>query len=171
MQRLGPTGWGCCRLIHSDFAGAKLTFAVSLLPPLFSTFPFFSSFTARFPRVFHRFLFPTFVYAIPFVFSSVASPLNGPAGGFGYTGMQSSSHSQYSYSLSQGSRARKPSSDVSEALYNLDRVLQGKSVANKHEGSGVTCTPASVCVSQLVRFYDICFRPVTHCNFWPLDKR
>lgn len=80
------------------------------------------------------------MYAIPFVFSSVASLLNGPAGGFGYTGMQSSSHSQYSYSLSQGSRARKPSSDVSEALYNLDRVLQGKSVANKHEGTRGVCS-------------------------------
>lgn len=60
--------------------------------------------------------------------SSFAFPLllNAPSGGFGYTGMQSGSHSQFSYSLSQGTRARNPSSDVSEALYNLDRVLQGK---------------------------------------------
>lgn len=80
------------------------------------------------------------MYAVPFVLSSVASPLNAPSGGFGYTGMQSSSYSQYSYSPSQGLRARKPSSDVSEALYNLDRVLQGKSAANKHESSRGVCS-------------------------------
>lgn len=53
--------------------------------------------------------------------------LNAPSGGFGYSGMQSTSQSHFSYSLSQGSRARTPSSDVNEALYNLDRVLHGKS--------------------------------------------
>lgn len=41
MQRVGLMGWGCCRLIHSDFAGAKLTFAVSPLPPLFLNFSLF----------------------------------------------------------------------------------------------------------------------------------
>lgn len=86
---------------------------------------------------FHRFL-----YLSSFQSSSFAPLLNAPSGGFGYTGMQSTSQSQFSYSLSQGSRARTQSSDVNEALYNLDRVLQGKSVAYKHEGVcllGVAC--------------------------------
>ncbi|XP_010790002.1 keratin, type I cytoskeletal 9-like [Notothenia coriiceps] len=49
-------------------------------------------------------------------------------GGFGYNASQSSS--QFSYSLSQGSRARTGSSDVNEALYSLDRVLQGESATH-----------------------------------------
>lgn len=56
--------------------------------------------------------------------------MNAPAGGYGYTGMQSSSQSQFSYNLSQGSRARTQSTDVNEALYNLDRVLHGESATD-----------------------------------------
>ncbi|XP_068614260.1 integrin beta-4-like [Brachionichthys hirsutus] len=62
----------------------------------------------------------------------------------GYTGMQSSSQSQFSYSLSQGSRARTPSSDVTEALYNLDRVLQDARLA-----PGVPDTPSRLVFSAL----------------------
>ncbi|KAI3365414.1 hypothetical protein L3Q82_010504, partial [Scortum barcoo] len=65
-------------------------------------------------------------------------------GGFGYTGMQSSSHSQFSYSLSQGSRARTQSSDVNEALYNLDRVLQDARLS-----PGVPDTPSRLVFSAL----------------------
>nr|XP_020495752.2 LOW QUALITY PROTEIN: integrin beta-4 [Labrus bergylta] len=67
-----------------------------------------------------------------------------PSGGFGYTGMQSSSQSQFSYSLSQGSRARTPSSDVNEALYNLDRVLQDARLS-----PGVPDTPSRLVFSAL----------------------
>uniref|UniRef100_A0A096LY81 Integrin beta n=1 Tax=Poecilia formosa TaxID=48698 RepID=A0A096LY81_POEFO len=55
---------------------------------------------------------------------------------------QSSSQTQYSYSLSQGSRARTQSSEVNEALYSLDRVLHGKSSTFMHEGSGRICQPS-----------------------------
>ncbi|XP_070707690.1 integrin beta-4 [Pempheris klunzingeri] len=65
-------------------------------------------------------------------------------GGFGYTGMQSSSQSQFSYSLSQGSRARNQSTDVSEALYNLDRVLQ-----DARHSPGVPDTPSRLVFSAL----------------------
>ncbi|XP_028331362.1 integrin beta-4 isoform X2 [Gouania willdenowi] len=65
-------------------------------------------------------------------------------GGFGYTGMQSSSQSQYSYSLSQGSRARTPSSDVNEALYNLDRVLHDARLS-----PGIPDTPSRLVFSAL----------------------
>ncbi|XP_075889894.1 integrin beta-4 isoform X1 [Nelusetta ayraudi] len=65
-------------------------------------------------------------------------------GGFSYAGMQSSSHSQFSYSLPQGSRARKPSSDVSEALYNLDMVLQDARLT-----PGVPDTPNRLVFSAL----------------------
>ncbi|MEQ2188852.1 hypothetical protein GOODEAATRI_019209, partial [Goodea atripinnis] len=61
--------------------------------------------------------------------------------GFGYTGVHSSSQTQYSYSLSQGSRARTQSSEVNEALYSLDRVLHGEmkriNVTNPAENSVV----------------------------------
>lgn len=57
--------------------------------------------------------------------------LNAPSGGFGYAGTQSSSQSQFSYSLSGGPRARTESTDVNDALYNLDRVLYGESVATQ----------------------------------------
>uniref|UniRef100_A0A8C4NZA9 Integrin beta n=1 Tax=Dicentrarchus labrax TaxID=13489 RepID=A0A8C4NZA9_DICLA len=63
---------------------------------------------------------------------------------FGYTGMQSSSQSQFSYSLSQGSRARTQSSDVNEALYNLDRVLQDARLS-----PGVPDTPSRLVFSAL----------------------
>lgn len=46
--------------------------------------------------------------------------------------MQSSPQSPHSYSLLQGSRERTQSSDVNEALFNLDRVLHGKFVAYVH---------------------------------------
>uniref|UniRef100_A0AAX7UQZ6 Integrin beta n=1 Tax=Astatotilapia calliptera TaxID=8154 RepID=A0AAX7UQZ6_ASTCA len=51
-------------------------------------------------------------------------------------GYPDSSQSHFSYSLSQGSRARNQSSDVNEALYSLDRVLHGKSAAYKHGSTG-----------------------------------
>lgn len=63
---IGPMGRGCGRLIHSDFAGATLTLAVSpsLPPSLLLSFTFPSSpFTAHLPRVFHRFPLPIFMYA------------------------------------------------------------------------------------------------------------
>lgn len=65
-------------------------------------------------------------------------------GVFGYSGMQSSSQSQFSYSLSQGSRARTQSSDVNEALYNLDRVLQDARLS-----PGVPDTPSRLVFSAL----------------------
>ncbi|XP_029312804.1 LOW QUALITY PROTEIN: integrin beta-4 [Cottoperca gobio] len=65
-------------------------------------------------------------------------------GGFGYAGMQSSSQSQFSYSLSQGTRARTESSDVNEALYNLDRVLQDARLS-----PGVPDTPSRLVFSAL----------------------
>ncbi|KAG7506803.1 integrin beta-4 isoform X1 [Solea senegalensis] len=65
-------------------------------------------------------------------------------GGFGYSGMQSNSQSQFSYSLSQGSRARTPSSDVHEALYNLDRVLHDARLS-----PGVPDTPSRLVFSAL----------------------
>uniref|UniRef100_A0A3Q3QPC7 Integrin beta n=1 Tax=Monopterus albus TaxID=43700 RepID=A0A3Q3QPC7_MONAL len=64
--------------------------------------------------------------------------------GFGYTGMQSSSQSQFSYSLSQGSRARTQSSDVNEALYNLDRVLYDARLS-----PGIPDTPSRLVFSAL----------------------
>ncbi|KAK5850417.1 hypothetical protein PBY51_001300 [Eleginops maclovinus] len=63
-------------------------------------------------------------------------------GGFGYNAMQSSS--QFSYSLSQGSRARTGSSDVNEALYSLDRVLQDARLS-----PGVPDTPSRLVFSAL----------------------
>lgn len=109
----------------------ELTVAVSS-----SIFPPFLNFTFCFPFLL---CLPSFPELQPF--NSLPSPLllNASSGGFSYTGMQSSSQSQFSYSLPQGSRARTQSSDVSEALYNLDRVLQGKSAAYKHDCSGCVC--------------------------------
>ncbi|XP_035001498.1 integrin beta-4 isoform X1 [Hippoglossus stenolepis] len=65
-------------------------------------------------------------------------------GGFGYTGMQSSSQSQFSYSLPQVSRSRTQSSDVNEALYSLDRVLQDQRLS-----PGVPDTPSRLVFSAL----------------------
>ncbi|KAM6897814.1 integrin beta-4 [Xenentodon cancila] len=65
-------------------------------------------------------------------------------GGLGYAGMQSSSQSQFSYSLSQGSRTRTQSSDINEALYNLDRVLYDARLA-----PGVPDTPSRLVFSAL----------------------
>lgn len=76
------------------------------------------------------------LYYPPYILSPLPPLLNAPSGGFGYTGMQSSSHSQFSYSLPRVPRGRSQSSDINEALYNLDRVLQGKSAASKHGGAG-----------------------------------
>ncbi|XP_062234922.1 integrin beta-4 isoform X2 [Platichthys flesus] len=67
-----------------------------------------------------------------------------PSGGFGYTGMQSSSLSQFSYSLPQVSRSRTQSSDVNEALYSLDRVLQDARLS-----PGVPDTPSRLVFSAL----------------------
>lgn len=124
-----------------------LTIAFSpSLPPLVLTllylfFLFFTSLSTCSPPP-PTVLLPSF--SVPLLItipssSSFAPLLNAPSGGFGYTGMQSSSHSQFSYSLPQGSRVRNQSSDVNEALYNLDRVLQGKSAAYKHERTGCVC--------------------------------
>uniref|UniRef100_A0A8D3CLT2 Integrin beta n=1 Tax=Scophthalmus maximus TaxID=52904 RepID=A0A8D3CLT2_SCOMX len=63
---------------------------------------------------------------------------------FGYTGMQSSSQSQFGYSLPQGPRARTESSDVHEALYNLDRVLHDARLS-----PGVPDTPSRLVFSAL----------------------
>ncbi|XP_068439420.1 integrin beta-4 isoform X2 [Clinocottus analis] len=65
-------------------------------------------------------------------------------GGFGYTGTQSSSQSQFSYNLSTGSRARTESSEVHDALYNLDRVLQDARLS-----PGVPDTPSRLVFSAL----------------------
>ncbi|KAM3860080.1 integrin beta-4 [Diretmus argenteus] len=64
-------------------------------------------------------------------------------GGFGYSGTESSS-SQFSYSLSQGSRARTESSDINDALFNLDRVLQDPRLTR-----GVPDTPTRLVFSAL----------------------
>ncbi|XP_053197981.1 integrin beta-4 [Scomber japonicus] len=65
-------------------------------------------------------------------------------GGYGYIGTQSSSRSQFSYNLPQVSRARTQSSDVHEALYNLDRVLQDARLS-----PGVPDTPSRLVFSAL----------------------
>ncbi|KAM4624126.1 integrin beta-4 isoform 3-T4 [Polymixia lowei] len=65
-------------------------------------------------------------------------------GGFGFSGTESSSQSQFSYSLSQGSRARTQSSDVNDALLNLDRVLQDTRLT-----PGVPDTPTRLVFSAL----------------------
>lgn len=83
------------------------------------------------------------------VFFSASSLLKAPSGGFSYSGFQNSSQSQFSYSLSQGSRTRNPSSDVNEALYSLDRVLQGESAAYRHEG---TACSSWVCFVRHIPF-------------------
>ncbi|KAM9717001.1 integrin beta-4 isoform 2-T2 [Menidia menidia] len=62
--------------------------------------------------------------------------------GFGYAGMQSSS--QQGYSLSAGSRARTQSTDVHEALYSLDSVLQ-----DARFSPGVPETPSRLVFSAL----------------------
>ncbi|XP_043958074.1 integrin beta-4 isoform X1 [Gambusia affinis] len=67
-----------------------------------------------------------------------------PSGGFGYAGLQSSSQTQYSYGLSQSSRARTQSSEVNEALYSLDRVLHDARVS-----PGVPETPSRLVFSAL----------------------
>lgn len=136
-------GWGYwlhSRLIHKDFARSYADYRYFSLPPRVSTFLCMFH-VASF--LFHRLLFSPFYCATSFVFfaslftipvsSSFAPLLNAPSGGFGYTGMQSSSQSQFSYSLYQGPRARTQSSEVNEALYNLDRVLHGKSATYKHD--------------------------------------
>lgn len=69
----------------------------------------------------------------PSALSSSLLLLNTTSGGFSYSRIQSSTQSStqspLSYSLHQGMRARTQSSDINEALYNLDRVLHGKSAA------------------------------------------
>ncbi|XP_071397592.1 integrin beta-4 [Centroberyx affinis] len=65
-------------------------------------------------------------------------------GGFGYSGTESSSQSQFSYSLAQGPRARTQSSDVNDALLNLDRVLQDTRLS-----PGIPDTPTRLVFSAL----------------------
>ncbi|CAL8304419.1 unnamed protein product [Lota lota] len=68
-------------------------------------------------------------------------------GGFGLAGTGSSFQSQYSsssYGLSQTSRARTESSEVYDALHNLDRVLQDSRV-----NPGVPDTPTRLVFSAL----------------------
>lgn len=101
-----------------------------------SIFPPFLNYAFRFP---FPLCLPSFPEPQPFNSLPLPLLLNASSGGFSYTGMQSSSQSQFSYSLPQGSRARTQSSDVNEALYNLDRVLQGKLAAYKHDCSGCVC--------------------------------
>lgn len=108
----------------------------------FSLPPSFSSFCCVLPRFFSSpralsspSIFTPITSSILLVSSSF-TPLNAPSGGFGYTGMQSSSQSHFSYGLSQGPRARTQSSEVSDALYSLDRVLQGKCAAYEHGSTG-----------------------------------
>lgn len=132
VSRVGAVG------CTADFAGAKLTIAVSPSLPSFLFYFFFLPSLCAFPPP--SVLLPSFSLP-PGVLLPSTPPffplLNAPSGGFGYTGMQSSSQSHFSYSLSQGSRARNQSSDVNEALYSLDRVLHGKSAAYKHGSSGL----------------------------------
>lgn len=131
VSRVGAVG------CTADFAGAKLTIAVSPSLPSFLFYFFFLPSLCAFPPP--SVLLPSFSLP-PGVLLPSTPPsfplLNAPSGGFGYTGMQSSSQSHFSYSLSQGSRARNQSSDVNEALYSLDRVLHGKSAAYKHGSTG-----------------------------------
>lgn len=62
--------------------------------------------------------------------SSVPSPppLAAPAGGFSSAAMQSS---QNQFGFSQSAAVRGPARDVSEALFSLDRVLQGESAETR----------------------------------------
>ncbi|KAG7236434.1 hypothetical protein INR49_000909 [Caranx melampygus] len=62
----------------------------------------------------------------------------------GYTEMHSNSQNQFSYSLSRGPRAGSQSSEVNEALYNLDRVLNDARVS-----PGVPDTPSRLVFSAL----------------------
>lgn len=75
---------------------------------------------------------PPILSLLPSALSSSLLLLNATSGGFSYSRMQSSPKSPLSYSLHQGPRARTQSSDINEALYNLDRVLHGKSAAYVH---------------------------------------
>lgn len=109
--------------------------------------------------------------------------LDAPSGGFGYTGMQSSSQSQFSYNMPLSPRTRNLSPDVNEALYNLDRVLQGKSAGSEHEGTGCVCWvwgrmhPSSLTFIPASEFFCRsdrlcgwkCFNPESVCR--PLDAR
>nr|XP_049615693.1 integrin beta-4 isoform X3 [Syngnathus scovelli] len=65
-------------------------------------------------------------------------------GVYGFSGSQNTSQNQYGYSLSQGPRARTQSSEVNEALYNLDRVLQDARLS-----PGVPDTPSRLVFSAL----------------------
>lgn len=128
-KRMSPLVWTSVSRVGAVgcTAGAKLTIAVSPSLPSFVFYFFFLPSLCAFPPP--SVLLPSFSLP-PGVLLPSTPPsfplLNAPSGGFGYTGMQSSSQSHFSYSLSQGSRARNQSSDVNEALYSLDRVLHGK---------------------------------------------
>lgn len=156
VSRVGAVGCtailSTCRS-YADYRCFSLPpFFFFILPLIYSLLPSSSS-SSPLPHIMLLPPFPLPLFLIIPASSSFAPSCSlGPPGGFGYTGMQSSSQSQFSYSLAQGSRARTNSSDVHEALYNLDRVLQGKCAAYKHECSGceaahdVALTPASLIV-------------------------
>ncbi|XP_061823187.1 integrin beta-4 isoform X2 [Nerophis lumbriciformis] len=65
-------------------------------------------------------------------------------GVYGFPGSQSTFQSQFSYSRSQGPRARTESSEVREALYDLDRVLLDARLS-----PGVPDTPSRLVFSAL----------------------
>lgn len=139
-KSMSPLVWTSVSRVGAVGALQELSWLSLFLPPLVSILLLFSSLLMRFPPP--SVLLPSFSLP-PGVLLPSTPPsfplLNAPSGGFGYTGMQSSSQSHFSYSLSQGSRARNQSSDVNEALYSLDRVLHGKSAAYKHGSTGRVC--------------------------------
>lgn len=120
----GVWGWWLAGLVlftaqkayHRWLCGSSLS--LLLLP-----FPSFSSLDCSSPPI---------LSLLPSALSASLLLLNATSGGFSYSRMQSSPKSPLSYSLHQGPRARTQSSDINEALYNLDRVLHGKSAAYVH---------------------------------------
>lgn len=94
----------------------------------------------------------------PFASSSFpAPPLNVPSGVYGFTGSQSASQSQFGYSLSQSPRARTQAAEVNEALYSLDRVLQGKCGAWKSMKAAVYSRRSSSKLNTKLLLYEYYF--------------
>lgn len=75
---------------------------------------------------------PSPPHSVPSAWSSSLPSLDATSAGFSYSRMQSSPQSPLGYHLHPGPRARTQSSDINEALYNLDRVLHGKPAASVH---------------------------------------
>uniref|UniRef100_A0AAQ6AEF6 Integrin beta n=1 Tax=Amphiprion ocellaris TaxID=80972 RepID=A0AAQ6AEF6_AMPOC len=127
---------------------AMLTIAVSPSLPVSSIYYILPLLLHSLPALLPVLLWYFLHFILLSSFSSRPPPLapllNAPSGGFGYAGMQSTSQSRFSYSLSQGSRARTQSSDIHEALYNLDRVLQDARLS-----PGVPDTPSRLVFSAL----------------------